>query len=451
MPAVRRLICLALFAIVAAPAAAQPLKLTFWTTEFERNRLETIRYLANAYAAENGHLEIDVVGLNENDFFDRFERAQKTGSPPDLIDAGGGVLATLANAGRLDSATATAAVHDIGLARFYQGALNALKVPGKDQYAAVPFRQWVQGIWYRADWFAEAALPPPNNWKRLLAAARRFNDPDEGRYGIIMGTGADIYSEQIFSQLALSDGARLFDKRGRFAPDRTKFAETFAFYRDLAKNAPPGEVTWRQRDLFLDSRAAMMFYSTFIADDIALFSDNQPLPEFQTAAARPAPRFAPAGDLVGAVKMVSIIKNARSAAYGEISALAVTGGVDATKRDALLGLIRFLFRDDAYISWLHSAPAGMLPTLRDISSKPEFYRDLQGIFRRYGRARILKFMAGLDSVEPFGLFTGGNARSVQNLSRSKILPNLIKAVVAGAVTPAEAARRLSDGPAAISD
>ena len=443
MTAYRRLIALVLTALVAAPGTARALELTFWTTEFEPDRLATVRYLTNAYAAERGNLKINVVGVEENDFLARFDAALQSGHPPDLFDAGGIVLKTLADAGRLDFEAATTMIRELGASRFYAGALNAMRVGKSGEYLAVPLRQWAQGLWYRADWFEEANLPPPTTWERLLSAARIFNTPEAGRYGIVIGTKADIYAEQIFSQLAMSNGARLFDKSGKFAPDQKKFSETFAFYKNLSVNAPPGDVTWHQRDLFLNSHAAMMFYSTFIADDIALFSEHGSPADYETAAAWPPPRFGPAKELINVVRMVPIIKHSRGAAYAEISALGVTAGRNRQTREAALGLIRFLFRDDAYISWLHMAPGGMLPTIRDIASKPTFSRDLQGVFRRYGRIRILGFMKGLNGAEPFGIFTGGDARNVETLSHTKVLPNLIKSVIDGKMTPDEAARRLS--------
>ena len=434
---------LVLTALVAAPGTARALELTFWTTEFEPDRLATVRYLTNAYAAERANLKINVVGVEENDFLARFDAALQSGHPPDLVDAGGIVLKTLADAGHLDFGAATAMIREIGASRFYDGALKAMRAGDPDQYLAVPLRQWAQGLWYRADWFKEAKLPPPTTWERMLSAARIFNAPEAGRYGIIIGTQADIYAEQIFSQLAMSNGARLFDKSGKFAPDQKKFSETFAFYKHLTVNAPPGDVTWRQRDLFLNSHAAMMFYSTFIADDIALYDETNSPEDYQTAAAWPPPRFGPAKELINVVRMVPVIKHTRSATYTEVNALGVTAGRSRQTRDAVLGLIRFLFRDDAYISWLHMAPGGMLPTIREIVSKPAFTRDLQGIFRHYGRARILGFMKGPNDAEPFGIFAGGDARNIETLAHTKILPNLIKSVVGGKMTPDEAAQRLS--------
>jgi multiple sugar transport system substrate-binding protein len=437
-----------LAALAAGPGPARALDLTIWTTEFERDRIETIRYLVNAFAVDHRGLKIELTGINENEFVERFEAAAKLGAAPDIVDASGTILNALSRSGFLDWDAAGAAIDGIGHDRFFKGTLDALAAPETGRYLAIPFRQWVQGVWYRADWFAAAAVPPPTTWQRLREAARRFHAPDEGRYGIVIGNMADVYAEQIFTQLALSNGARLFGKDGAFAPDIRRFAETFAFYKELAGYAPPGEVTWRQRDLFLENQAAMMFYSTFIADDIALHRIDEPPAAFQTSADRPSREYTPAGDLVNAVKMVPLIEHDTAAGYGEISGIGLVTADDGEKRAMAQQLVKFLYRDDIYISWLHMAPGGMLPALRDAGNNPQFFRDLQGIYRRYGRARILGFMAGLDGIEPFGLYTNGDATTVRALTRSKFLAALVRDVSVGQLSPMDAARKLADGPAA---
>ena len=81
-----------------------------------------------------------------------------------------------------------------------------MEVAGSGNYYALPYHGWVQGIWYRADWFKNAGLDPPDTWENILKAAKTFYKPEQNQYGILVGTKPEAYSEQCFTHFAFPTG-----------------------------------------------------------------------------------------------------------------------------------------------------------------------------------------------------------------------------------------------------
>jgi len=222
-----------------------------WTTDNAPERLVTMQYVANVFMALDNDVTVQIEGVDENEFAARFADAAERGALPALINTGSEMMLALGANGYLDEQAADEIVEQLGRERFYGAALAMLasEVPGAPH--AVPFHGWVQGLWYRKDWFEEAGLAPPTNWHRLLTAAQQLHDPAERRYGILIGTEADIYAAQVFTQIALTNSAALFDGADAPAVAARAMIDALAFYRDLARYTPPGPNTTRARDFFL--------------------------------------------------------------------------------------------------------------------------------------------------------------------------------------------------------
>ena len=131
----------------------------------------------------------------------------------------------------------------------------------------------MQGIWYRTDWFEEAGLAPPSTWETIEKAAEHFYDINNNQYGILVGTTEENYMEQCFTQIAISNNARIFDKNGNIVFNSPEMREAVEYYTNLAKFNPPGPQTWRARDYYLQGKMAMFFYSTYIMDDLAILEN----------------------------------------------------------------------------------------------------------------------------------------------------------------------------------
>lgn len=427
-------------AVLAAPgmhpAAALAVDLELWTMEEEPERMATIRYLADCFMAVNDDVHVYVVAVNENELAQTYAQAAAAGKAPELVNAGSDVLVDFSAKGWLDNGLATEAAADIGRDRFYQGTLDMLRMPGVDTLHALPFHGWVQGVWYRADWFREKGLEPPDSLERILAAARALHDPDKGVWGLLVGTKRDGYAEQCFTHLALAQGIRLFDEQGRLVFDEPRTVRLLEAYRELAAYTPEGPQTWRARDFYLQGHLAMMFYSTFIMDDLALpgaAANSLTGDNFEQLDGAP---FDPG--LLGRTGMIPVIKGSRRASYGVLAGIGFRQGMSPVEIDAAVRFTQFLYRSDCYVTWLQMAPGGMLPVLRDIATTGEFYRDMGGVFRRYGHNQVRRIIAGLEDVGSFSMENGRLNAKAAGITTAGIIPNMIHKALFGGVPPAQA-------------
>ena len=103
-----------------------------------------------------------------------------------------------------------------------------------------------------------------------------------------------------------------------------------------------------------------------------------------------------------------------------------------------MALAKFLYRTDVYVTWLHMAPGGMLPVLRDVADLDIFYSDLQGVFRRYGRAKINDVVQGLERVRSFSLEHGRLNPAASVIMAKGIIPHMIHKTIFEDVPPARA-------------
>ena len=407
----------------AAPMAEDPVEFDYWTSQVQSDRMATIQVLIDTYQAMNPNVKINLIGVEENDLATQLNTAAAAGNLPTLIESGAENAVAFGSEGLLDAQAATEAVDMIGKDNFYQGTLNLVESSQAGSYYAVPYHGWVQGIWYRADWFEEAGLEPPNTWENVLKAAEYFYKPDQNQYGILVGTTAEAYSEQCFTQFAMSNGARLYDKDGNLIFNSPQMKEAVEYYAELAKYNPPGPQTWRARDYYLQGKMAMFFYSTYIMDDLALAEVAAGSLTSENFSELAGTSFDP--DLAENTGMASTITNTQGAGYGVVLALSMPDQGDPAKTAAAKDFLRYLYTPNAYITFLHMAPGGMNPVLKGIASNVRFQNDPKGIFKNYGNERMEDIISGLDSIETFSIVEGNRIEAASTVYSKQIIPQMI--------------------------
>jgi multiple sugar transport system substrate-binding protein len=126
------------------------------------------------------------------------------------------------------------------------------------------------------------------------------------------------------------------------------------------------------------------------------------------------------------------------AGYGTIVALGIINKKAKPEREAVKKFVEFMYEPFSYITFLHMAPGGMNPVLRDIASMPEYMKDPKGIFERYGRKKVEEIIKGLDSI---GSFTSVDGRLFPESGRiysKMIIPRMIYSVTIEGKDPEEA-------------
>ncbi len=397
--------------------------ITLWVTLTQSDRVKTIRLILDTFEALNDGISVKLIPIDENDIPKQVAAASVAGNLPEIIEMGSELAVAFGSEGLMDVKSNREIINEIGKDDFFKGALQLTSTPdGKSNYA-IPFYGWIQGIWYRADWFKKAGLKPPTTWNTILKAARYFHKPQKNQYGILIGTKADAYAEQVFTQFAISNNAREFDSNGKLVFNSKAMVETLDFYKKLQKYSPPGPHNWRARDYYLQGKLAMFFYSTYIMDDLALAQvaanslSNSNFKDLKGS------QFDP--NLVENTRMAAIIEKKQKSSYGAVVTLGVVKNKNAVKRSAAKKLIRYLFEEDAYITFLHMAPGGMNPVIRSIAKSETFINDPKNIFKRYGKDKIYEIISGLDNLQKFEIVNGKIFPASGEIFAKQIIPQMI--------------------------
>lgn len=415
---------IAIFAFAEAETESTgPVTIDFWTTQTQSDRLATIGVLADTFEVLNPEITVNIIPVDENDMATQMNSAAAAGNFPALIEAATPNAVAFGTAGFLNANAATEIISQIGKDKFYAGVLKLNQTGNGMDYYSVPFHGWVQGIWYRADWFEEAGLNPPETWDDIIKAAEYFYDPANNQYGILVGTKPEAYAEQCFTQFAMSNSAGLFDKDGNLIFNSPEMREAVKFYAELAKFNPPGPQTWRARDYYIQGKMAMFFYSTYIMDDLALAEVAAGSLTSENFTELAGTSFDP--DLVEHTRMVPIISNTRPAGYGTIVSLAFPATGDPAKTLAAQKFVNYLYSPNAYITFLHMQPGGINPVIREIATNPRFQQDPNGIFENYGPEKMAEIINGLDSIETFGIVEGKRIDAASVIYSKQIIPQML--------------------------
>jgi multiple sugar transport system substrate-binding protein len=301
------LVTILLVILVGVTEAHAQKQITFWTTEVEKDRLDIQRAMARVFARKSG-ISVKVVPVQENLLAERITAAYAARSLPDVVFHPVDFAMGWADAGILDGRSATEVVNHLGMETFARGPLNLVQV--RDGFVAVPTDGWGQLLLYREDLFKEKGLPVPDRWDLMLKAAQALHKPPL-IWGFEVPTDpGQIYTQQVFEHLALSNGVRMTGLKGNIRLDTPEMVQTLEFYKALSRFTPPGNLYWLHTRLdYLSGRAAMIIWSPFILDELSGLRRDQPVvPDM--AKGQP-------GYLAKNTGFVSVIKGPKGAAqYG---------------------------------------------------------------------------------------------------------------------------------------
>jgi multiple sugar transport system substrate-binding protein len=428
-----------------ATEAAKPVTIEYWTTQTQTDRQATIQLLIDTYQALNPNVTVKLVAVDENDMATQLATAANSKTLPTMIDSGAENIVAFGIDGLMDVDANKAAIDSIGQSKFFEGALK-LNESATGEFYGIPAYGWLQGIWYRTDWFAEAGLEAPNTWENIEKAAKYFYRPAENTYGILVGTKAETFAEQCFTPIAQSNGAQLFDAAGNLTFNTPEMKEAVEYYARLAQYNPPGPQTWRARDYYLQGKLAMFFYSTYIMDDLSVQDAAASSLTSENFKDLEGSNFDP--QLAEHTGMSPTITNTESASYGVIVSFGLINQGDSAKAKAAEDFVSFLYQPSSYITFLHMAPGGMNPVIKGIADQEDYLNNK--ILSEYGKDAISDITEGMQDIKSFSIVDGVKMNKASTITTQQIIPQMIYQItqenvsVDKAMATAEAAMKALD-------
>jgi multiple sugar transport system substrate-binding protein len=422
---------------VAVPVAeVEPVEkvvVEFWTTDNEEERVDAYEAVAQKYMLEHPEVDVRIVPIEEAGVTQRIATALAANRLPDIVRMGVERVAAFAADGILDEDAAGSVIESIGVDDFRASPLEMVVDPANGKYAAVPYDGWVQALWYRSDVFEELGLNAPLTWADINAACDALPGTDNLLYALGLGTDpGQNYGHQVFEQVAISNNAWPFDEAGNVTMDTPEMVAALEFYTGLQRCALPGPQYWRgAREAYELDQSGMMFYSTYIMDDLVEGSGMEEGGNVEIAVTDLALKTGFAPQMEG---------NGGSASYGQLVALAIMDGADPEAQD----VVKY-FLQEGYLDILGLAPFGKVPVLK---SAVAGWKDLSPFFANYSSETLDQIANGYDTMNRWLFRADYDATEkavVGDIEGTLLIPQVISNIaLEGSMTPAQGAAWLQE-------
>lgn len=422
--------------VVEVEVPAEPVEKTvieFWTTDNEEERVTAYEAVAASYMAAHPEVDIRIVPIEEAGVTQRIATAQAANRLPDIVRMGVERVASFAADGILDQDAAMATIAAIGEDDFRAGPLAMVTDPATGNYAAIPYDGWIQAIWYREDIFNEAGLSAPISWDDITTACNALPGTGNLLYGLTLGTDpGQNYGHQIFEQVAISNNAWPFDADGNVTMNTPEMIAALEFYTNLQDCSAPGPQYWRgARESYELDQAGMLFYSTYIMDDLVDGSGLEAGGNVEIAVADLAGNTGFAPEMVG--------PNG-SASYGQLVTLGIMQGADPVAQDVVA-----YFLTEGYQDILALAPFGKVPVLK---SAVEGWMTSSDYFQFYAPETLDQIANGYESMQRWLFrpdYSAEQRAVIGDIEGRLLIPDVLsKIALEGTMTPETAAQFLQE-------
>ena len=383
-------------------AADGQVTVEFMHSMVEQERLDQINEIIAEFEKENPDIKIKQIPVDEDSYQTKITTLGSSGKLPAIIEVSNNYAKVMAKNEFVDYEAVNKVIQDKGADSFYDGALRVLKTEDGANYAAVPISGWVQGVWYNKKAFQEKGLKEPETWEDILAAAKAFNDPANKKYGIALATAKSVMTEQVFSQFALSNGANVLNGEGKAALDTPEMKEAIEYYKELAKYTMPGSNDVSQvKDAFLNGSAPMAIYSTYILP--AAYKEGI------------------TDDLGYAVPTKKL-----GAAFGVVSALTITNGLDEKQKAAAEKFVSYMLKDQSNAKWILMSPGGLQPVIKSVATSPDYTsNEIVKTFAAFSSDLTSSF----NNLQMFGVVDGKNFIIMGDITNAGIIGGMINEIV----------------------
>ncbi|MFB7138744.1 ABC transporter substrate-binding protein [Gottfriedia sp. NPDC056225] len=376
----------------------------FMHSSVEQERLAVITDLISKFEKANPNITVKQVPVEEDSYNTKVVTLASSGKLPAIIEVGQDYAKVMDKDQLIDKDAVKSVISKVGEDKYYEGALKLLKTEDGKDYTGVPMSGWVQGIWYNKQMLADKGFSEPKNWDDILKVAKAFTNSGNKKYGIAIPTVEGGFSEQAFSQFALSNNANMFDSKGDLTLNTPEMKEALNYYKELAKYTMPGsnDVT-EVKDAFMNGSAPMAVYSTYILPSV--------YEEGKT-------------DNIGFV----IPTEKTKAVYGTVSAYTISSGLDDAQKAAAKKFVEFMAEPENNTKLVLMSPGGSQPVNKDVTESKEYKENK--VVNSFGELST-EIASSFDNIQVFGLVDNKNYLKMGDVTSSGAIAKLINEVTVG--------------------
>lgn len=423
------LVLVVLVVALALPAWAQEKKVVrIWHTETEPKSVQAFQAIINDFEKLRPDISVKQEALAWGDLEAKLTAALAAGAPPDASHGQAVTCASFYAKGLLRP------LEDLAEAVGKDNIWEAIRGPCRfdGTYYGIPHSAATSLLIYRKDVFKAKGLKPPETWDDLIKVGQAMMERDKDgrvtRYGLSL-PGVGLFINIMMGELVKANGGRLFDpKTGRPTFTEKRVVEALDFYKRLNDTVlPPGWLGHGYLDTFTNvatGKAAMLYQG---------YGRGAGLIE------KYAPKEMANADTFGV--MVRPIGPSGKTTAAQIDAEPWMVFKNAKHPNEAVEFLKFFFKEDNYIRYLHSVPIHLLPTLKSVRRNPAYqandmirrwkeWQDMQYRYFENDQAKPTLIIEWSDLRLPFGLEILG----------SGIIPDMVTDTVRGMPSAQAAAK-----------
>jgi multiple sugar transport system substrate-binding protein len=423
------LVLVVLVVALALPAWAQEKKVVrIWHTETEPKSVQAFQAIINDFEKLRPDISVKQEALAWGDLEAKLIAALAAGAPPDASHGQAVTCASFYAKGLLRP------LEDLAEAVGKDNIWEAIRGPCRfdGTYYGIPHSAATSLLIYRKDVFKAKGLKPPETWDDLIKVGQAMMERDKDgrvtRYGLSL-PGVGLFINIMMGELVKANGGRLFDpKTGRPTFTEKRVVEALDFYKRLNDTVlPPGWLGHGYLDTFTNlatGKAAMLYQG---------YGRGAGLIE------KYAPKEMANADTFGV--MVRPIGPSGKTTAAQIDAEPWMVFKNAKHPNEAVEFLKFFFKEDNYIRYLHSVPIHLLPTLKSVRRNPAYqandmirrwkeWQDMQYRYFEADQAKPTLIIEWSDLRLPFGLEILG----------SGIIPDMVTDAVRGMPSQQAAAK-----------
>lgn len=380
------------------------IKIEFMHSSVEQERLAVITELIEQFESDNPNIMIEQVPVEEDSYNTKIVTLASAGQLPEVVEVGQDYAKVMNKDQLIDQETVQSVIEAAGEENFYDGALKLMRTEDGSSYTGLPISGWVQGIWYNKEMLESKGFEEPENWQEVMQVAEAFTDGSTKEYGIALPTVEGVFSEQSFSQFALSNNANILDADGELNINTPEMIEALTYYQELAQYTMPGSNdTTEVNDAFMNGTVPMAVYSTYILPGI--FNEGN-------------------ADNIG----FAIPTNETKAVYGTVSALTITSGLEDAQKKAAEKFLTFMSQPENMTDWVLMSPGGAQPVSNLVTENEDYQAN--EVINAFGELSN-EIASSFDNIQVFGLVDGKNYLKMGDITSSGAIPVMVNSVTVG--------------------
>ncbi|MDM5283235.1 ABC transporter substrate-binding protein [Peribacillus frigoritolerans] len=376
----------------------------FMHSSVEQERLAVINKLVKKFEKDNPTIKIKQIPVQEGSYNTKIITLASAGKLPAVLEVGQDYAKVMDKEQLIDKEAVSNTLDKAGSQNFYDGALKLLTPEDGKGHTGVPISGWVQGIWFNKEMLASKGFEEPKTWEDVMSIAKAFTDTGNKKYGIGLPTVEGGFSEQAFSQFALSNNANVLDGKGQLDFNKKAMKEALTYYKKLARYTMPGSNdTTEVKDAFMNGTTPMAVYSTYILPSVYEEGD--------------------AGNIGFAIP-----EKKTKAVFGTVSAITISSGLDEDQKEAAQKFTTFLSKPENMTEWVLMSPGGAQPVSKAVTENAAYQAN--EVVKAFGDLST-EIAASFNDIQVFGLVGEKNYLKMGDISSSGTIPKLVNDITVG--------------------